>query len=261
MPVCTSEFNGSQPKSLCPFEEDHFTEMINENERVPENKTLKCANETTTTTNANSDSVVDIRRARRKYKKKLKCDKGNPFKLEWAKLSTDDSIEGPNKMNHDSLLSMNDLLHDLNRIRRVSVASSDILGDHLNRIKKCDGNGMTRRNEKNRRKSTNSFSTEAQNNAEMKSIILDPENSLHSPRQQDYALPRGKTLISFREMIIFKQLLLHCKNKLFAHCVTALLSFVHSLTLPIGPFCLYLFEFINICIWFILQTTYCEVSA
>ena len=82
---------------------------------MPENKTLKCANETTTTPNANSDSVVDIRRARRKYKKKLKCDKGNPFKLEWAKLSTDDSIEGPNKMNHDSLLSMNDLLVNIQK--------------------------------------------------------------------------------------------------------------------------------------------------
>ena len=211
MPVCATELQGSKPTNKFDSENDGITKMISSNGRVPENKTYTCFNETTAV-NVISDSVIDIRRRRRKYKKSIKASKMDHFKgLELAKISTDDSFDGPNSVQRASKLSMNDLLHDLIRIRRICVASGVLLGDNSNRIKKCEGNGMLSRNEKNRRKSTNS-SLEAQNNAEMKSIILDPENSLHSPRQQDYALPQGKIFINIREVKLFKQVTLHCKN-------------------------------------------------
>ena len=212
MPVCATELQGSKPTNNIDSESDGIINMISSNGRVPDNKTYTCANETTTAVNVNSDSIIDIRRRRRKYKKSIKSSKMDHFKgLELAKISTDDSFDGPNSVQRASKLSMNDLLHDLNRIRRISVASGEILGDNSNRIKKCDGNGILSRNEKNRRKSTNS-SLEAQHKAEMKSIILDPENSLHSPRQQDYALPQGKIFKNIREVKLFKQVTLHCKN-------------------------------------------------
>ena len=211
MPVCATEIQGSKPTNNFDSERDGIIKMLSSNGRVPENKTYTCANETTTV-NANSDSIIDIRRRRRKYKKSVKASTMDHFKgLELAKMSTDDSFDGPNSVQRASKLSMNDLLHDLNRIRRISVAGGDILGDNSNRIKKCEGNGMLGRNEKNRRKSTNS-SIEAQNKAEMKSIILDPENSLHSPRQLDYALPQGKFFKNNMEVKMFKQVTLHCKN-------------------------------------------------
>ena len=191
MPVCSTEPNNPKSTNLCHLQEKHFSEMINAKRKLPENKISKCANDTTV--NVNSDSTVDIRRMRRKYRKSVQSGKADYFKgLEMAKISTNDSFDGNSRV---SKLSMSDLLHDLNRIRRLSAASGDILGDNSNRIKKCDGNSMSSKNDKNRRKSTNS-SLDAQNNAEMKSIILDPENSLHSPRQKDYALPQGKINIS-----------------------------------------------------------------
>ena len=193
MPVCATEQQGPRLSRNLSSDRADLIKLINANGRVPENKTYKCANETPSM-NVNSDSMIDIRKRRRKYKKSVKGTKIDYFKgLETAKISTDDSFDGYNAAQRTSKLSMNDLLHDLNRIRRISVASGDILGDNSNRLKKCAGSKMFPKNEKNRRKSTNS-SLEAQNNAEMKSIILDPENSLHSPRQQDYALPQGKNV-------------------------------------------------------------------
>ena len=202
MPVCstTEVHHGIVPNENSVQKLDDsvdFIKMINTNRRIPENKTLKYANEATV--NVNSDSIVDIRRRRRKYKKSAKLTNINHFKYEdqLAKLSTDDSYEG-NTASRPSQLSMNDLLHDLNRIRRISVATGDILGDNSNRIKKseCKLNKI----EKNRRKSTNSSHLEAQKNAEMKSLILDPEHSLRSPRQQDYSLPQGKRFLYFMEV-------------------------------------------------------------
>ena len=194
MPVCSTIENnhGSVPNdNKVPnfIEPVDFIKMINNNRRIPENKTLKYTNETTV--NVNSDSIIDIRRRRRKYRKSSKISTINHSKGgdQFAKLSTDDSFEG-NAIPRASQLSMNDLLHDLNRIRRISVATGDILGDNSSRIKSTE-NKMSK-TEKNRRKSTNSSHLEAQKNAEMKSIILDPEHSLHSPRQQDYSLPQGK---------------------------------------------------------------------
>ena len=202
MPVCstTEVIHGIVPNenNVQKFD-DLFdsSKMINTNRRIPENKTLKYTNEATV--NVNSDSIVDIRRRRRKYKKSAKSTNINNFKFgdQLAKLSTDDSYEG-NSASRPSQLSMNDLLHDLNRIRRISVATGDILGDNSNRIKKTEC--KLNKSEKNRRKSTNSSQLEAQKNAEMKSIILDPEHSLHSPRQQDYSLPQGKRFLYFMEV-------------------------------------------------------------
>ena len=191
MPVCSTEPMDPKSNNLHHLQEKHFNEMINAKRKMPEHKSSKCANETTM--NFNSDSIVDIRRIRRKYRKSVQSGKADYLKgLEMAKMATDKSFDSNSRV---SKLSMSDLLHDLNRIRRLSAASGDILGDNLNRIKKCDVNVVSSKNDRNRRKSTNS-SLEAQNNAEMKSIILDPENSLHSPRQQDYALPQGKININ-----------------------------------------------------------------
>ena len=186
--------NSSNAPNFC--EPVDFIKMINNNQRIPENKTLKNRNETTV--NVNSDSIVDICRRRRKYRKSSKSSNANYSKCgdQLAKLSTDDSFDGSSAP-RASQLSMNDLLHDLNRIRRISVATGDILGD--NRIKKTDA--KLNKCEKNRRKSTNSSQfSEAQKNAEMKSIILDPEHSLHSPRQQDYSLPQGKQFLYFMDV-------------------------------------------------------------
>ena len=227
MPVSSTIENnhGSVPNSdnasnFC--EPVDFIKMINR--RIPENKAPRHTNETSM--NVNSDSIVDIRRRRRKYRKSLKLSNTNHIKGvdQLAKQSTDDSFDG-NSVSRASQLSMNDLLHDLNRIRRISVATGDILGD--NRIKKTEG--KFNKSEKNRRKSTNSSQfSEAQKNAEMKSIILDPEHSLHSPRQQDYSLPHGKQfyILWKFEVICSGIIQLRCKNKLFAYCVTALLPSV-----------------------------------
>ena len=199
MPVCSTVSNGCRPKTPSHLGEEEFNRIISASARVPDYRILKCVNEVNV--EANSDSIVDIRRSRKKYKRSFnKTGKPDHFKeMALAKMSTDDSFEGNNTA-RTSKLSMNDLLHDLNRIRRVSVASSDILGDNLNRIKNGNRNGMPGKIERNRRKSTNSFSLEAKHNAEMKSIILDPETSLHSPRQQDYLLPQGKSFINNREV-------------------------------------------------------------
>ena len=196
MPVCSTEPNPDSGHVI-PLPDKDFNEMINAKMKITGNKYFKCANIPTMT--CNSDSIVDARKMRRKYRKTTKhfseADCFRKFKM--PKKSAEVHCETNGRPPE---LSMYQLLQDLNRIRRLSAASGDVLGDNLNRIKTSDGNNTMKHYSRDRRKSTNS-SLEEQNIAEMKSIILDPENSLHSPRQHNYEFPQGKIKLKTIEIM------------------------------------------------------------
>ena len=187
MPVCSSECNFTSSLQENIAADKSGNEMINAKMKGHECNPIrkmdvimnKCA----------SDSTADVRKVRRKSRRK---NQNNFIKENITEPEVKKKMSMDESSSRFSKLSMNDLLHDLNRIRRLSAASDvGILGDNRNRMKRNDSVTMINANERNRRKSTTS-SMEEQNNAEMKSVILDPENSLHSPRDHDCTLPRGK---------------------------------------------------------------------
>ena len=196
MPVCSTEPNPDSGH-VHPLPEKDFNEMINAKMKISGNKFFNCAKISTVT--GDSDLIVDERKLRRKYRKASKhfseADYFRKFKM--PKKSAEVHCETNGRPPE---LSMYELLQDLNRIRRLSAASGDVLSDNLNRIQISDGNPTLKQNYRDRRKSTNS-SLEEQNIAEMKSIILDPENSLHSPRQQNYQFPQGKIKLKTIEIM------------------------------------------------------------